>query len=77
MSRLPAPENYPLPDIVVPDADFKDVDVKEDGVSPISDIPVTAPVLDNEPIVSRRELWSYYVRLNDASAGFDSCSLPR
>ncbi|KZV75352.1 MFS general substrate transporter [Peniophora sp. CONT] len=64
MSRLPAPENHPLPDIVVPDDDFKDVDVKEDGNSPISDIPVTAPVLDNEPIVSRRELWSYYLYYN-------------
>lgn len=67
MSRLPAPENHPLPDIVVPYDDFKEVDVKEDGVLPVSDIPVTAPVLDNEPIVTRRELWSYYVRPTDPS----------
>ena len=63
MSRLPAPENHPLPDIVVPDVDIKGVDEEVDAISPLSDIPVTAPVLENEPIVTRRELWSYYVRL--------------
>lgn len=61
MSRLPAPENHPLPDIVA-DADYKG-ESEVDVASPISDIPVTAPVLENEPIVSKRELWSYYVRL--------------
>ena len=61
MSRLPAPENRPLPDIVVPDADIKISDEEVEGISPVSDIPVTAPVLDNEPIVTRKELWSYYV----------------
>lgn len=65
MSRLPAPENHPLPDIVA-DADYKGSD-EVDVASPISDIPVTAPVLDNEPIVSRRELWSYYVRIATSS----------
>ncbi|VDB99551.1 unnamed protein product [Peniophora sp. CBMAI 1063] len=63
MSRLPAPENHPLPDIVA-DADFKGGDEEVDVGSPISDIPVTAPVLDNEPIVTRKELWSYYLYYN-------------
>jgi hypothetical protein len=69
MSRLVQPEVNPLPDVVVPPAtadydrkSVSDVDVKSPVAGPatIEDIPVTAPVRDDEPIVTRRELWAYY-----------------
>jgi hypothetical protein len=72
MSRLPQPENNPLPDLIDPPVDTKvDPDAKEHDegdIYPVSDIPVTAPVLDNEPIVTRKELWSYYCKFYYPSA---------
>jgi hypothetical protein len=48
MSHLPAPEK-PIPDVEL-DADYKRT-VRPDNI---------APVEDREPVVTRKELWSYY-----------------
>jgi hypothetical protein len=51
MSRLPAPEN-PIPDME-PDADYKQTNevAQPDNIAPLD---------DREPVVTRKELWSYY-----------------
>lgn len=35
-------------------------DSKDDGIQVSSEISVTAPFSSDEPIVTRKELWSYY-----------------
>lgn len=56
MSRLPAPEN-PIPDVETVDVDDKHDHGDEEPATSI--IPV-ARVDKSDPVVTRRELWSYY-----------------
>lgn len=56
MSRLPAPEN-PVPDIETVDYDGKSVESPDEPTSSV--VPV-AQINKAEPVVTRKELWSYY-----------------
>ena len=46
--------------LVKSDDDMKEAYIDSELVGPIRPEPVLAPVDDKEPIVTRRELWSYY-----------------
>ncbi|KAI0068503.1 MFS general substrate transporter [Artomyces pyxidatus] len=58
MSRTLPPESS-LPALAISDDDKKDREF-----APAAEIPVVAPVRPDEPIVTRRELWSYYLYYN-------------
>ncbi|KAI0265826.1 MFS general substrate transporter [Gloeopeniophorella convolvens] len=57
MSRTLAPEN-PVPELVA------DHDDKKDAVVAAEEVPIVAPANYDEPVVTRRELWSYYLYYN-------------
>ncbi|KAH9947214.1 MFS general substrate transporter [Amylocystis lapponica] len=64
MSRPIAPEGIaPELDIVASDAGHTDSIVKTPPVQ-VDDVPVVAPVRREEPVVTRKELWSYYLYYN-------------
>ncbi|KAI0308466.1 hypothetical protein OF83DRAFT_1089809, partial [Amylostereum chailletii] len=70
MSRLPSPESPVVPDLPresLSDGDVKRAPPSEEDVrggkgalAVVDAIPVVVPVRDDEPVVTRRELWSYY-----------------
>ena len=66
MSRLPPPETPPVPDLpreaVLGDEDGIDRKRASSEVidAVVDDVPIVTLVRDDEPVVTRRELWSYY-----------------
>lgn len=48
------PTEHLVPELVLPDSDVG----KDDAAA--SEVPVVAPPSYDEPVVTRRELWSYY-----------------
>ncbi|TRM67466.1 autophagy-related protein 22-like protein [Schizophyllum amplum] len=62
MSRLPAPEN-PKPDAAITSVDEAVLDSKSDASRPIG-VHFVSTISKDEPVVTRRELWSYYLYYN-------------